>query len=85
MPDDQELPEQPLAAVLASGLALTGEMLILAARQARIERALAGGDGSVGTLDAPLTAQEETWIAGRADDLVAAWLDPLTQARAHAA
>lgn len=66
-------------AVMGSLLRLTGELLVLSVRQRRIEAVIsAGGDGRVTPADlaADLDPQERAWVARRADELVAAWLDP---------
>lgn len=66
-------------AVMGSLLGLTGELLVLAARQRRIEAAIgAGVDGQASPPDlaAPLDPDERAWVAQRADELVAAWLGP---------
>lgn len=77
MTHSQNFAEPHLAAALSSGLALAGEMLALAARQSRVEQ----GAKDPG---APLSAQEESLLAVQADELVAAWLGPLTGAPVNA-
>ena len=77
---------EPLGdAVMGSLLGLTGELLVLAARQRRIEAAIdAGVDGRATPPDltAPLEPDERAWVAHRADELVAAWLGPFRRTAA---
>ncbi|WP_432826212.1 hypothetical protein [Dactylosporangium sp. CA-092794] len=73
MPDGGFLAGPQADALMGSLLGLTGELLLLSARQRRIEAAIEGGRVD---LAAPLGDDERAWIAERADALVAAWLDP---------
>lgn len=76
MPDDRFFPDPRVDALMGSVLGLTGEVLLLAARQRRLESATptAGVD-----LDAPMDAEERGWLQHRAGQLVAAWLDPFVR------
>lgn len=74
-----------VSAVLASSLGLAGELLLQAARQRRLEEAVIRASAEVRArppqLGAPLSPAETDWVAQRADEMVEAWLAPLTGAR----
>jgi hypothetical protein len=74
LPDGRFFAEPHVEALMTSMLDLTGEVLLLRARQRRL---LAAPDPTTVDLSAPLQPDERAWVAARADELVAAWLDPL--------
>lgn len=84
MPDDRFFADPHVDALMGSMLGLTGELLLLSARQRRIEVALGadrarsprGDQDAAPDLALPLDPAERAWVAERADALVAAWLDP---------
>jgi hypothetical protein len=84
LPDDRFFADPHVDALMGSMLGLTGELLLLSARQRRIEAALGvnraespRGDQAAALDPAvPLDPAERAWVAERADALVAAWLDP---------
>jgi hypothetical protein len=83
VPDGQYFAELHADALMGSMLGLTGELLLLAARQRRL--AAAHGSSAEPDLDGPLDAAERAWVADRADVLVGTWLGPFRRAGEGAA
>ncbi|MPZ28339.1 MAG: hypothetical protein GEV12_18480 [Micromonosporaceae bacterium] len=68
--------DRSVDALMGSALSLTTELLLLSVRQHRIEEAVRGRDSRPAGGEVPLRPAERDWVRDRADQVVAAWLDP---------